>query len=344
MKTKLLKVAGLLLACFVLFISCAADVSGSSDDKNEKDVKKSEINFITKDVDYNIQTMAAALGDVNKIVDSDGHEVTGSGVVNHRSAARFMNGEEIYITYPNLLYFYAYLVEYNEFTNSDVLNWMETNEFNSVTDCSFHQHYESVDYNSQKKYVEVCSYVDANNKAIYCEIRIHYPRTNGDTDREGKFYGKACNFDPTFTIDTNVGKNIKTKEEAIYVYGDGWNEGVNPWAGKKFRFVKFERIRNDKLQEPDPESQGNQEDEEIVFKDDVIVYTAGNQSYTIKYFWNAKYKCIYMLGTGFGCPSRWELNGNQLKCIWGVKYPVTRSNGDIEVWEDYQYTYYELIQ
>ena len=76
MKTKILKVTGLLLASLVLFISCAGQVSGSSDDDEEtiEKEKKPEINFITKNVDYNIQTMAAVLGDVNKIVDSDGHE------------------------------------------------------------------------------------------------------------------------------------------------------------------------------------------------------------------------------------------------------------------------------
>ena len=339
MKNKILKVTGLLLASLVLFISCAGQVSGSSDDDEDTIEKKTEINFITKNVDYNIQTMAAALGDVNKIVDSDGHEVTGSGVVSHRSAARFINGEEIYITYPNLLYFYAYLVEYNDFTNSDVLNWMEKDEFNSVTNCSFHQHYESVDYNSQKKYVEVCSYVDENNKAIYCEIRIHYPRDNQEFDDGGKLYGKACNFDPTFTIDTNVGKNIKTKEEAIYVYGDGWNEGENPYLGKTFKLIKSEFWSNGNLRKSTPADRTQL----LTFKEDVIIGNENNNTYSLKYFWNAKYKLLYVLGTGSGVPGRWELNGNQLKYIWGVKY----DEYDGEHWstyEDYSYTYYELIQ
>lgn len=343
MKTKILKVTGLLLASLVLFISCAGQVSGSSDDDEDtiEKEKKPEINFITKNVDYNIQTMAAALGDVNKIVDSDGNEVTGSGVVNHRSAARFVNGEELYFTYPTTLYFYAYLVEYNDFTNSNVLNWMETNEFNSVTDCSFHQGYSGITINPQKKYVEVCSYVDANNKAIYCEIRIHYPRNNQDIYDGGKFYGKACNFDPTFTIDTNVGKNIKTKEESIYVYGDGWNEGENPWKGKKFRFVKYEWYRNGALRETDTE---NNRGLEMNFKDDVLVQTMGGQSLTSKYFWNTKYKCLYILGIGAGSPMRFELNGNQLKSIWGVKFYNINSSGVNTEYLDYQYTYYELIQ
>lgn len=342
MKTKIIKVAGLLLACLALFISCAADVGGSSDDENEiEEVKKTKINFITKDVNYNIQKLAGALGDVNRILDSEGKEVTdsGSGIAN-RSAARFINGEEIYITYPNLLYFYAYLVEYNDFTNSDVLNWMETDEFHSVTNCSFHQHYESVDYNSQKKYVEVCSYVDENNKAIYCEIRIHYPRDNQEFDDGGKFYGKACNFDPTFTIDTNVGKNIKTKEVAIYVYGDGWNEGENPYLGKTFKLIKSEFWSNGNLRKSTPADRTQL----LTFKEDVIIGNENNNTYSLKYFWNAKYKLLYVLGTGSGVPGRWELNGNQLKYIWGVKYQMINSSGENKECSDYQYTYYELIQ
>ena len=344
MKSKLLKVTGLLFACLALFISCTTQVAepGNEEVETKSEEKKKEttkVNFVTKNVDYNIQELAAVLGDVNKIVDPAGNEVTGTGAVN-RSAARFMNGEELYYTYPNTLYFYAYLVEYNDFTNSDVLTWMETNEFNSVTDCSFHQGYSGVTIDLQKKYVEICSYVDANNKAKYSEIRIHYPRNNQDTDESGKFYGKSCFFDPTFTIDTNVGKNIKTKEEAIYVYGDGWNEGVNPWAGKKFRFVRSEFLENGELLESSTICDGLSE---MQFNDDVIISKQGNENYTIRYFWNAKYKLLYMLSTGMGCPGRWELNGNQLKYIWGVKFD--EYNG--QQWstiENYQYTYYELVQ
>ncbi len=356
MKSKLLKVTGLLFVCFSLFISCTTPIAEpdnrkveekkeevkKEDEETKEEEKKKEsakINFITKNVDYNIQELAAALGVVNRIIDPEGNEVTGTGSVN-RSAARLMNGEELYYTYPNTLYFYAYLVEYNDFTNSDVLNWMETNEFNSVTDCSFHQGYSGITIDPQKKYVEVCSDIDANNKVIYCSIRIHYPKNNQEVDGSGKLYGIDCGFDPTFTIDRNVGKNIKTKEDAIYVYGDGWNEGENPWTGKKFRFVKYEWVHNGVLKESNT---AGDEDSEMHFNDDVIICKEGNESFTIRYFWNAKYKLLYMLGTGGGCPRRFELNGNQLKSIWGVKF--NSYNG--EQWttvEDYQYSYYELIE
>lgn len=336
MKSKLLKMTSLLFACFTLFISCTTPVVESENEEKKKETTK--VNFITKNVDYNIQTMAAALGTVNRIVDSNGNPVTGSGAVN-RSAARFVNGEELYLTYPNTLYFYAYLVEYNNFTNSDVLNWMERNEFNSVKECAFHQRYNGITIDPQKKYVEVCSYVDANNKAIYGEIRIHYPRNNQSVDDSGNLYGKSCFFDPTFTIDTNVGKNIKTKEEAIYVYGDGWNEGENPWAGKKFRFVRSEFFENGELLESSTICDGLSE---MQFNDDVIISKQGNENYTIRYFWNAKYKCLYILGGG-GVPGRWELNGNQLKYIWGVKFDEYNGVQWSPI-ENYQYTYYELVQ
>ena len=167
MKSKLLKVTGLLFVCFSLFISCTTPIAEpdnrkveekkeevkKEDEETKEEEKKKEsakINFITKNVDYNIQELAAALGVVNRIIDPEGNEVTGTGSVN-RSAARLMNGEELYYTYPNTLYFYAYLVEYNDFTNSDVLNWMETNEFNSVTDCSFHQGYSGITIDPHKK-------------------------------------------------------------------------------------------------------------------------------------------------------------------------------------------------
>lgn len=327
-----------MLASLVLFISCAASTGSSSVNEEEEEKTASKINFITEDVNYNIQELAGALGKVNRIVDPAGNVVTGSGSnLGNRSAARFANGEELYYSYPNLLYFYAYLVEYDEFTNSDVLNWMEKNEFNSVSECSFHQGYKNVTLDPRKKYVEVCSEVDSNNKVIYGEIRIHYPRTNGETDGEGKFYGKACHFDPSFTIDLNAGKDIRTKEEAVYVYGDGWNEGENPYAGKTFKYLKYEYWSNGVLKD------SQVRDGTITFEDDVIIYKQGNTTATMKYFWNTKHKCLYIIGTFGGGASRWELNGNELKSIWGIKCELY--NGQVwKTYEDYQYNYYELIQ
>ena len=120
-----------------------------------------------------------------------------------KSASRFATGETV-LNYKgnDSLVFIANLVEYNSLTKV-FADYVET--ITAEPNAAPHQGY-MVTYDSRKKYVEFCAYVNkTTGEVVEYEIRVF----NGDfINKSGEWNAKSCDFNNTLTRDVTNNRDV----------------------------------------------------------------------------------------------------------------------------------------
>ena len=120
-----------------------------------------------------------------------------------KSASRFATGETV-LNYKgnDSLVFIANLVEYNSLTKV-FADYVET--ITAEPNAAPHQGY-MVTYDSSKKYVEFCAYVNkTTGEVVEYEIRVF----NGDfINKSGEWNAKSCDFNNTLTRDVTNNRDV----------------------------------------------------------------------------------------------------------------------------------------